>query len=121
MKRWIHAQTDLITKEDIKKSIEKDWDLSIDTPSIAAYVNDDYAFWVFYLDKAADFLNSAEGNKYIEEIGDLKSALVEAYYNHIDCGAEKYTTPDSFDRGDAFEIANIYKKAGLEVPEWLYG
>lgn len=93
--------------------------MSIDTPSLIALLNDDYAFYVIDLNKAVNFLNDPKGADLIEEGGGIYYALLEAQYDFPECGVTKYELPDGFFKGDATEIA-VFRNAGLEVPDWLY-
>lgn len=122
MKRWIHAATDVITKEDVKDAMESDWYLQIDTPDMIAYCTDSDVFCAIDLNKAANFLNSAEGQKYMNEYGDIYSALTEASYENPDCGMSRYDLPDSngWGRNDISDIVQVFKEAGVNVPDWVY-
>ena len=125
MKRQIHAATNLITKDQIKEDVNNDWPLIIDTPNLIAYADDNDSFTVIELDKVADYLNNdPKADHLINDLcgGSLREALIEAYFGGDDCGVERYSLPDrfGFDRGDVPEIVNVFKKAKVEVPNWLY-
>lgn len=121
MKRWIHAATELVTKDDIRKAADRYWGLQINQPDTIAWCNDDYGFYVVNLNQAVDFLNSSEAQPYIEEeSGEPFYALMGAYRDNQDCGVTTFNLPDSVSRADAYEIAHVFKEAGEEIPDWLY-
>ena len=115
MKKWIHANSDLVTVNQIKDKFDDEWGLVIDTPQVIAVADDSDRFIVVNLDEAANFLNSEDGQKYIEEAGNSYNALLEAYDENEDCGLDMLRFSE-----DRREIVREFKKLGLEVPEWVY-
>lgn len=116
MKKYVHSATSMkVTKQMIKDAIDNQWPLDIDTPNLIAWTTDSDAFFVVNLDKAVDYLNSPEGQPYVDDdLADLDLVLFEAWDAGQFDGMERYSFSN-----DLGCIIQKFEDAGQEVPGWM--
>lgn len=104
MKRWIHATTETVTKEEVKNAYLNQGELTSINDDDVKYITDSGILHIVNFDKAAQFLNTTEGSRILDKnLANISSnpmysdysineaitwALDDAYYQNYDCGVD---------------------------------